>query len=65
MYAVKVRQPCTITFSILNNKRQGQLYKDGMQIAILDSEQLSKGWFRGGNNVWYYRSNVDHMFYRS
>ncbi len=36
-----------------------------MEIAILDSESASKGWFRGGNNIYYYKSNVDHIYYKS
>jgi hypothetical protein len=64
MFTVVAKKQCTVTFSILNNKRNGQLYKDGMQIAVLDSLQSEKGWFRGGSNIWYYRSNVDHQFYQ-
>ncbi|KAL4478961.1 hypothetical protein ABPG72_019398 [Tetrahymena utriculariae] len=55
----------TITFSILNNKRNGYLYKEGMQIAIFDSSKQDKGWHRGGESIFYYRSNVDHQFFQA
>ena len=28
-FSVKAKEPCTMTFSILNNKRHGQLYTEG------------------------------------
>jgi len=36
-FLVVVKSPCTMTFSIMNNKRQGQLFKEGMQISVRDS----------------------------
>lgn len=37
MFAVLAKEPCTVTFTVLNNKRKGDLYKEGMQIAIYNS----------------------------
>ncbi|EAR84316.2 zinc carboxypeptidase family protein (macronuclear) [Tetrahymena thermophila SB210] len=62
---IEENQSKTITFSILNNKRNGYLYKEGMQIAIFDSSKPDKGWHRGGENIFYYRSNVDHQFFQA
>ncbi|KAL4432359.1 hypothetical protein ABPG74_011118 [Tetrahymena malaccensis] len=62
---IEENQSKTITFSILNNKRNGYLYKEGMQIAVFDSSKPDKGWHRGGENIFYYRSNVDHQFFQA
>lgn len=35
-----------------------------MMIAVYDSLQPEKGWFRGGKHIWYYKSNVDHEYYK-
>lgn len=37
MFTVIAKEPCTITFCIMNNTRNGVLFKDGMQISIYDS----------------------------
>ncbi len=63
MFTVIVKQPCKITFSLLNNTRNGQLYKDGMKVATLDSLASHKGWHGSGENIYYYRCNVDHAYY--
>jgi hypothetical protein len=34
-----------------------------MQIAVNDSLFPEKGWHRAGENIFYFRSNVDHAFY--
>ncbi|KRX10068.1 P-loop containing nucleoside triphosphate hydrolase [Pseudocohnilembus persalinus] len=63
-FTVKVKTECTLTILIMNNTRCGSLYRDGMGIAILDSELPQKGWYRGGDSIYYYKSNVDHSFYQ-
>jgi hypothetical protein len=35
-----------------------------MQIAVLDSALPERGWHRGGDNIFYYKSNVDHAYYQ-
>lgn len=44
----------------MNLFRNGIFYKDGMQIAILDSLKPDLGWHRGCENIFYFKSNVDH-----
>ncbi|EAR98396.2 zinc carboxypeptidase family protein (macronuclear) [Tetrahymena thermophila SB210] len=81
-FTVVAKEPCTIQFIILNNKRNGQHYKDGMKIAVMEQQEENKiqtqsskclqlrqnvvkqNWQRKSENIFYYKSNVDHAFYR-
>ena len=36
-----------------------------MQIAILDNLKPERGWFRGANEIFYVKSNVDHTYYKA
>lgn len=40
------------------------MFKEGMQIAVLDSAKPKRGWHKSGENIFYYRSNVDHEYFR-
>ncbi|KAL4452873.1 hypothetical protein ABPG74_002438 [Tetrahymena malaccensis] len=81
-FTVVAKEPCTIQFVILNNKRNGQHYKDGMKIAVMEQQEENKiqtqsskclqirqnvvkqNWQRKSEKIFYYKSNVDHAFYR-
>lgn len=69
----------TLTFSLLNNRRDGYLYREGMSVAVLDSLKPEKGWHKTprtvllsetkepdttSSNLFYYRSNVHHEFFQ-
>ena len=64
-FSVLAKEPCKVTFTILNNKRKGELFKDGMQIAAFDEANPTKGWHRAGDDIFYYKSNVDHKYYKT
>lgn len=44
MFRVTVSQPSKIKFTILNNQRNGDLYREGMKITYFDEREPEKNW---------------------
>jgi len=51
MFTVQAKRPVSIRFIILNNRRSGIHYKNGMHIVIKNSLMNSHKWHRAGQDI--------------